>query len=217
MATNFTITENVTRSIQEDTSTYQASTTPRMEMDETSVPVPTNYDNLSKDLFNCSGNFTNQTEFGTNMAPQSCSDWQDAQHALFQLANLCLIISFLTPSSFKHHSFFLRLIISFGYLFFGLWGGVFVCMPDVLVWNIGFLVINVTHLAYLGCRMCPIRLGKLTQDLYEKMFKPLRVDRERYKTLTLLGDTYLLTKGSGYATEGRTKCGNKLSILLKGR
>jgi hypothetical protein len=41
MATNFTITENVTRSIQEDTSTYQASTTPRMEMDETSVPVPT--------------------------------------------------------------------------------------------------------------------------------------------------------------------------------
>jgi hypothetical protein len=72
MATNFTITENVTRSIQEDTSTYQAHTTPRMEMDETSVPVPTNYDNLSKDLFNCSGNFTNQTEFGTNMAPQSC-------------------------------------------------------------------------------------------------------------------------------------------------
>jgi hypothetical protein len=39
------------------------------------------------------------------MAPQSCSDWQDAQHALFQLANLCVAIS-------KYQSFFISLASS---------------------------------------------------------------------------------------------------------
>ncbi|CAG2199990.1 BVES [Mytilus edulis] len=218
MATNFTTTENVTGHQPEDLSSIPTRLKRRMQIYNTTTPEPQNFQYTdSYSMNNYTSNCTNMSVGGTADGTFSCSDWQDAQHALFQLANFCLIISFLTPSSFKHHAFFLRLVISFGYLFFGLWAGVFVCMPDVLAWNLGFLLVNFVHVMYLGYQMCPTRLGHLTKELYEKMFKPLNVDRKRFKALTNIGDTYLLTKGTYYATEGRTKCGNKLSILLKGR
>ena len=84
----------------------------------------------------------------------------------------------------------------------------FVCMPDVLAWNLGFLLVNFVHVMYLGYQMCPTRLEHLTKQLNEKLFKPLNVDRKLFKALTNIGDTYLLTKeGTHYATEGRSKCG----------
>ncbi|CAC5409868.1 BVES [Mytilus coruscus] len=218
MAKNFTSAENVTGHQPEDLSTIPTRLKRQMQIHNTTISQQQNFQyNGSYNMNNNSLNCTNLSVGGTDVGIFSCSDWQDAQHALFQLANFCLIISFLTPSSFKHHAFFLRLVISFGYLFFGLWAGVFVCMPDVLAWNVGFLLVNFAHVMYLGYQMCPTRLGHFTKELYQKMFKPLNVDRKRFKALTHIGDTYLLTKGTYYATEGRTKCGNKLSILLKGR
>jgi len=147
----------------------------------------------------------------------SCSDWQDLQHALFQLANLCLIVSFLTPSSFQHHAFFLRFILGFGYLFFTLWAGFFVCMPDVLGWNSVFFCVNLIHMLYLGYKMFPARFRSELDELYSKMFKPLKVSRQQFKDLSNLADLYVLTRGSVYAREEYTDCGEKVSLLVKGR
>lgn len=147
----------------------------------------------------------------------SCEDWQDAQHALFQLANLCLVVAFLTPSSFKYHAFFLRCILNFGFLFFSLWAGLFVCMPDILSWNLGFCLVNSIHICYQGYKMFPPRIGAELDGVYIKMFKPLNISRQMFKDLKTIGDLYILTKGNTYAKEGKTKCGEKISILLKGR
>lgn len=220
MTTNFTgsenysfyqMAENSTIGIRPERVMNEYITTPNVHLDFNSSYIGT--------VMNCSDGddcrlVDGLTDRGSTF---SCNDWQDAQHSLFQLANLCLIISFLTPSSFRHHAFFLRLIVSFGYLFFGLWAGLFVCMPDFIGWNLGFFTVNLIYLVYLGYKMCPTRLGHFTEELYEHTFKPLNVDRKRFKELTSIGDTYLLTKGTVYATEGKTKCGNKISILLKGR
>lgn len=217
MAVNITSTENVAQSSSLDYTTIPTLIKTQIQRHNITLLLQNYNRNTINSSFNCSNNCSKLTQTRPEMQKLSCSDWQEAQHALFQLANLCLIISFLTPSSFRHHAFCLRVIISFGYLFFGLWAGVFVCMPDVVAWNIVFFIVNFSHLVYLGYKMFPARLGKLTRELYDKVFKPLNVERNRFKAVAQLGDTYLLTKGNFYATEGRTKCGNKLSMLLKGR
>lgn len=146
-----------------------------------------------------------------------CVDWLDAQHALFQLANLCMVISFLTPSNFRHHSFFLRLMLNFGFLFIVIWSSLFICMPDVLTWNLVFMFVNTCHLAYLGYQIIPSRFSKTCEDLYLKTFKPLKVTRKQFQKIAEFGNILVLAKGAVYAKEGNSRCGQKLSMLLKGR
>lgn len=160
-------------------------------------------------------NSTNST--ATPDPSGACSDWVDVQHALFQLANLCLVLSFLTPSSFQHHTFFLRFILGFGYLFFSVWAGAFVCMPDVLIWNCVCFVVNLAHFCYLAYRMFPTRFRSELDELYSKVFKPLKVSRQQFHDLSDIGELYVLTQGTVYAKEGGTAGGQKLSILVKGR
>ena len=146
-----------------------------------------------------------------------CVDWLDAQHALFQLANLCMVISFLTPSNFRHHCFFLRLMLNFGFLFLVIWSAVFICMPDVLAWNLVFMLVNMLHLAYLGFQIIPQRFSKTCEDVYAKTFKPLKVSRRQFRDIAEFGNILVLAKGAVYAKEGSSRCGQKLSMLLKGR
>lgn len=86
----------------------------------------------------------------------SCRDWQDAQHTLFQLANLCAAISLLTPSSFRYHLLFLRCFLLAAFLFFVLWASLFVCMLDILIWNCVFFVINLIHVICLAYHNIPV-------------------------------------------------------------
>ena len=146
-----------------------------------------------------------------------CEDWRDAQHAVFQLAHLCILIAFLTPSNFKHHCFFLRIMLCIGYLLVVIWSVLFMCMTDVLSWNAVFLLANITHLFHLGYRVMPDRFTKTLDEVYNHSFKPLRITRKQFKHLVEFGNMVLLPKGALYAKRGRHKIGQKLSILLKGR
>lgn len=146
-----------------------------------------------------------------------CNSWGEAQHAVFQLANLCMLISFLTPHNFRYHTFFLRVMINFCYLLTVIWSSVFVCMLDVLIWNSAFVVLNSVHLCYIGYKILPDRFSKALEDVYTHTFKPLKATRKQFKGIADLGAMQLLGKGSSYAKQDQTKTGKKLSILLKGR
>ncbi|XP_076466157.1 LOW QUALITY PROTEIN: popeye domain-containing protein 1-like [Babylonia areolata] len=147
----------------------------------------------------------------------SCEDWQEAQHTLFQLANLCMAVSFLTPSSFRFHLLFLRcmLLLSFGLL--AVWGALFMCMADVLAWNLLFFLLDLGHIVWLVYRHLPARLPQSHAALYTKVFKPVRVGQAEFLDLVRLGRLQPVTKGGLYAMEGLTPCAQRLSILLKGR
>lgn len=99
----------------------------------------------------------------------SCHDWQAAQHTLFQLANLCVAVSFLTTASFRFHVLFLRCILLLAFLLFLLWAGLFICMPDVLGWNLVFFLLNGAHIAWLVYRHLPSRLPLSHCAIYAKV------------------------------------------------
>ncbi|KAJ8979566.1 hypothetical protein NQ317_012955 [Molorchus minor] len=58
-----------------------------------------------------------------------CKEWTPAQHNLFQTANFFFAAAFLVPGSFKQSVLLVRALLSFGYFFLTIWGGVEVCAP----------------------------------------------------------------------------------------
>ncbi|CAL1538522.1 unnamed protein product [Lymnaea stagnalis] len=148
---------------------------------------------------------------------EACHDWQDAQHTLFQLANLCAAVSLLTPSSFRHHLLFLRGLLLIAFLLFVLWAGLFVCMLDVLAWNCVFFVVDFVHIVCLAYTNIPSRFNKNLNEFYAKKMKPLKVCRQDFSELCNIGNIVPLRKGTKYAVENITPCGEKVSILLRGR
>uniref|UniRef100_A0A2C9JCL8 POPDC1-3 domain-containing protein n=1 Tax=Biomphalaria glabrata TaxID=6526 RepID=A0A2C9JCL8_BIOGL len=148
---------------------------------------------------------------------EACHDWMDAQHTLFQLANLCAAVSLLTPSSFRHHLLFLRCLLLISFLLFILWAGLFECMLDVLVWNCLFFAVDLVHIIILVYTNIPSRFNKSLLDLYDKKMKPLKVGRRDFAELCSHGNIIPLRKGIKYAMENVTPCGEKVSILLRGR
>ncbi|GFO01649.1 blood vessel epicardial substance [Plakobranchus ocellatus] len=147
----------------------------------------------------------------------TCRDWQEAQHALFQLANLCAAISLLTPGSFRHHLLFLRCLLLVAFFLFALWAGLFVCMVDVLIWNGIFLLVDLVHIVGLAYHNFPSKFSASVAEFYKRRLKPLKVCRRDYSDLCAAGEVLPLRLGSQYAMEGYTDSGHKLSVLLRGR
>lgn len=154
---------------------------------------------------------------GQSLQQVSCHKWQDAQHTLFQLANLCMAVSFLTPSTFRFHVLFLRCLLLVSFLLFVLWAGLFICMPDVLGWNIVFFLFDAGHIGWLMYRQLPVGLPVTHVALFNKVFKPLRVSQSEFTELCQIGAVQSLCKGGLYAVECVTPCAQRVSILLKGR
>nr|KAG5704017.1 hypothetical protein BaRGS_032106 [Batillaria attramentaria] len=143
----------------------------------------------------------------------SCHDWQDAQHTLFQLANLCMAASFLTPVSFRFHVLFLRCLLLVAFLLFVLWAGLFICMADILGWNIVFFLLDAGHVAWLFYRHLPTRMPLTHTSLYTKVFKPIRVTQAEFLDLCEVGRVQNLCRGGLYTGMSTFKQ-NERSILL---
>ncbi|XP_050306885.1 blood vessel epicardial substance-B-like [Anthonomus grandis grandis] len=147
----------------------------------------------------------------------TCKEWTPAQHSLFQTANFFFAAAFLVPGSFKQSVLLVRALLSFGYFFLAIWGGVEVCAPDILLWNLIIVLLNCTHTALLIWRFLPPTLTLELTDLYIKIFKPLRVSKKHFKELVREAKVQTLECGDIYAVEDVSPADERLSILLKGR
>ncbi|KAK9869849.1 hypothetical protein WA026_003573 [Henosepilachna vigintioctopunctata] len=147
----------------------------------------------------------------------ACTDWNPAQHSLFQTANFFFAAAFLVPGSFKQSVLLVRALLSMGYCFITIWGGVEICALDILLWNGLIVFLNVTHTAILTWRFLPPTLTLEMTDLYLKVFKPLRVSKKHFKELIREGKVMQLEKGDIYAVEDVSSADERLSILLQGK
>ncbi|BFZ25363.1 hypothetical protein BsWGS_28402 [Bradybaena similaris] len=147
----------------------------------------------------------------------TCQVWQGAQHALFQLANLCAVVSLLTPCSFRHHILFMRSWLAVCYLLLVLWAGFFVCMLDALVWNCLFFFIDFMHIISLAYTNIPNQFSPSVNDFYKKRLRPLKVSRKEFGEMCNMGTIVSLHKGGFYSFENHTLAREKVSVLLHGR
>nr|CAI5829403.1 unnamed protein product [Callosobruchus analis] len=147
----------------------------------------------------------------------SCKEWTPAQHNLFQTANFFFAAAFLVPGSFKQSILIVRALLSIGYFFSTIWGGLEVCAPDILLWNFIIVLLNATHTALLTWKFLPPTLTLELTELYLKVFKPLRVSKKHFKELVKEAKVLNLEEGDIYAVEDVSPADEKLSILLRGR
>ncbi|XP_076373987.1 popeye domain-containing protein 1-like isoform X1 [Tachypleus tridentatus] len=156
---------------------------------------------------------TNKTDRGG----QNCEEWEDAQHVLFQIANLCFAVAFLVPPKFRLSILLMRGVLTIGFLFVTLWAGVNVCAPDIFAWNVTFMLTNFFHTIFLAYINIPPRVHPELLELYNKVFTPLKVDKKNFKDLVSCAEILSLKPGEHYGTEGMTVADEQLSILLSGK
>ncbi|XP_060518626.1 blood vessel epicardial substance-B-like [Cylas formicarius] len=146
-----------------------------------------------------------------------CKEWKEAQHSLFQTANFFFAAAFLVPGSFKQSVLLVRALLSFGYFFLAVWGGVKICAPDILLWNSIIVLLNCVHTALLTWRFLPPTLTPELTELYIKIFKPLRISKKHFKELVKEAKVMTLESGDIYAVEDISPADERLSVLLRGR
>lgn len=104
-----------------------------------------------------------------------------------------------------------------GYTFLTFWGGVDICAPDILLWNVILVILNLTHTLLLTWRFLPPTLTLELTELYLKVFKPLKVSKKHFKELVKEAQVLNLERGDIYAVEDVSPADERLSILLKGK
>eukprot|EP00794_Sanderia_malayensis_P017687 gene17687-19455_t len=140
--------------------------------------------------------------------------WLPANHFLFQLANICLVISYFVPDT-MNGLFMLRCSLGSSGLFFALWGWLILCAPDTFIWNIAFMVFNYAHFIYLLVKIKrPRKFSTECETVFVELFEPLGV--QRYQFHSLAKKSFVL-KLNSEATFAKTDTPvNETSILLSG-
>ncbi|XP_047482145.1 blood vessel epicardial substance-like [Penaeus chinensis] len=146
-----------------------------------------------------------------------CKEWTGATLTLFQVANFFCLLAFLVPHNFRLSALVMRAVLSVGILLFALWAALDICAADIFAWNLSFLVVNAAHVLHLTYTVWPPRVHQDLADLYAKVFKPLRVNRQNFSALVKEATLMRLEVGDTYAVEDATAADERLSILLSGK
>ncbi|XP_077293501.1 popeye domain-containing protein 1-like isoform X3 [Arctopsyche grandis] len=150
--------------------------------------------------------------FGVNY----CTRWRQANHIYFQLANAFFFLSYLAPNG-MYGLLFLRCTLLIGCGFTTLWAWTIECFLDAVVWNAVFIIINMVHISVLLFYLRPIKFSKEVEEVYQALFKPLRVSRHQFRrVLSCMRSIRRLKCQEVYAMEKVTKV-DSLSLVLSGK
>ncbi|XP_012219484.1 popeye domain-containing protein 3-like [Linepithema humile] len=143
--------------------------------------------------------------------------WQQPQHILFQLANLCFALSYLAPSSRKG-ILFMHSVLIIGFVLLSGWAWHVICAPDIFSWNFSFLLLNIGQLVYIIYQMRPIRFDPELEEAYHTLFYPFKVSRIQFKRLVSseFATIMSLHAGEAYAMQNLTRT-DRLGLLLTGK
>lgn len=151
-------------------------------------------------------------------ASRHCEPWGETRHILLQGANLCFATAFLVPVKQRAVLFVTRLLLAVGFILLSIWTALRSCSgPDVLVWNATLLVANCGQAIYLAYRYLPPRIAPELQELYLKVFSPLKVSKVHFRQLIRNADVEHLDPNEHYAMEGITATDERLAVLLSGK
>ena len=146
-------------------------------------------------------------------------DWLPANHLLFQIANICFVLTYFINPTSKFGLLKLRFVLMVAAFSFGFWGGFILCSLDTMIWNFGFAFGNGIHFIYLTIR---IILKKFHGDeteyetIYTCLFKPIGVGRYQYKELLKLAERRVYNDTEPYANTSVT-ISNLIATLVESR
>ncbi|XP_064488209.1 popeye domain-containing protein 3-like isoform X1 [Ornithodoros turicata] len=147
----------------------------------------------------------------------TCDVWKLPQHILFQLANTCFCVSYLTPNT-RYGILFLHALLILGFLLNSTWAWNVVCAPDMFSWSFTFMLLNMAQVLYLLYTMRQVKFPRELEEIYQLMFQPMQVPRLLFKKLVSLEYAQLMSlhAGEAYAMQTLTKT-DRLGLLITGK
>ncbi|CAG5130536.1 unnamed protein product [Candidula unifasciata] len=153
---------------------------------------------------------------GTMSTFLGCSYWQSPSHVVYHVASGILLCGLLVPDS-KHGDLMLHGTMSLGFLLMSMWSWLVLCAPDVFAWNMVLLLLHGLQTASILYKIRPVKFSQDLEDVYDSLFRPLRVSRILYKRLVSPQFCALMTleDGESYAVQAVTRT-DKLGLLISG-
>ncbi|KAG9471166.1 popeye domain-containing protein 2 isoform X2 [Eleutherodactylus coqui] len=150
-------------------------------------------------------------------APQ-CVGWKPSMEgSLFHLASLILLLAFMGGSGI-FGCIYIFVLLSIGFICMMIWGLLWSCGVDVVVWNVLLAVVCLIQIAHLLFRLRRESYGKDYDALYETIYQPLQVPLPIFKEIAHCSgmQVHSLNTDQSYALEGKTAI-DRLSLLISGR
>lgn len=154
--------------------------------------------------------------FGNFVAAQ-CESSYSLQPLYYHIGCAFFLLAFLAPSYRYGPALYMRCTLIFGCILFLMWSYLVECRPDVLIWTLLFLFVNLIHLAILICKMRPVKFEKEIEEVYVALFKPLRVSRRRFKKILTCLKTVRKFKSQEIYVQEKISKVDSISLVLSGK
>ncbi|OTF71792.1 popeye domain-containing protein 3-like protein [Euroglyphus maynei] len=152
----------------------------------------------------------------TNNDDNDCWSEDATTSIIYQLAYICLLIAYLTPSG-KYCLLFIHFILAIAHLLLIIWiSNICFTIASLLGWSITFLSVNIVRIGNELYNTRYIKFNKELEQTYNDLFAILGISRESFKRLISQGKLITLHSGESYATENVT-ANNRLSLLISGK
>ncbi|XP_039251920.2 popeye domain-containing protein 1-like [Styela clava] len=148
----------------------------------------------------------------------TCEHWSEVQSPIFHLFMAAFLVAFLVPQAFKYYAPVIRASFIVGIFLYMLWGALYWCTWDILMWGAVFFIQNFAQLVYILYNMRRVGLPKDLEILFAEVFQPFGVTRQDFQTLMQHHCKLVkIHSGDKYAVEGCTSVDERVSILVTGR
>lgn len=105
-----------------------------------------------------------QKHLGTLVAAQ-CHSTYLLQPLYYHIGCAFFLLAFLAPSHRLGAALYLRCMLIFGCILFGMWSYLSECRPDVLMWMLIFILANLIHTVILICKLRPVKFDREIEEV----------------------------------------------------
>ncbi|XP_056410486.1 popeye domain-containing protein 2 isoform X2 [Hyla sarda] len=147
-----------------------------------------------------------------------CAGWHSyMEGGMYHMSNLFLLLAFMGGSGVKG-GIYIFVLFAAGFLGMAIWGALWVCGVDVVVWNVLLVVACLVQTIHLLYRLRRDSYGQNYDALYHNVYQPLQVPLPVFKEIAHCSgmEVHSLSAEQSYALEGKTPI-DRLSLLISGR
>uniref|UniRef100_H2Y532 POPDC1-3 domain-containing protein n=1 Tax=Ciona savignyi TaxID=51511 RepID=H2Y532_CIOSA len=147
----------------------------------------------------------------------SCHEWISPQNLTFHVSMVLFLVSFSIPCTFKHYVITNRIFLMFGVMMLMLWGVLYWCTWDTVMWGVLLLVQIIAQLVYAIYKKRHIKFPSALEELYIDVFQTFNITRQEFKALVHQNCKWVhIFPGDKYAVEGNTTVEARVSMLVSG-
>lgn len=100
-----------------------------------------------------------------NFIAAQCDATFSLQPLYYHIGCAFFLLAFLAPSYRYGPALYMRCMLTFGCILFLMWSYLVECRPDVLLWTLLFILVNIIHMAILICKLRPVKFEKEIEEV----------------------------------------------------